>query len=360
VVFCLVAAVSVLGLPPIANVITIQDSPGLAPKPGAPQPDSDGVSVEEIVNVKKKAIIVIVSGSTPDAAARRALVRETWMQALNRSSNLTLNSDDRRSVATWFMISSDPSNPAAMAAIEAEGKLTGDILLVDSVSANVKPDDLDVVGAVLRWLRVAYYQRYDLALITPDDTFVSLSNLLDFCTANENSTYFYGGYLNRYEIAAKSYGHKYYPPFVQMGTFLIGSDTAELISHRLPLLKHLPRWDATIGLYLSTYDVVTPISDPRFVPSLEKVYDPIFNVILVNHVTADQMRFLSRPHCVAGKCSTPMIPAITREFRSTYVYVDPYPTDHAPECDGVDGVKCALDALKAMETMMQQNTRHHN
>jgi len=311
------------------------------------------------VNVKKRAIIVIQSGSKPDSAARRALIRETWMQALNRSSNLTLNADDRRSVATWFMIPSDPSNPGAMAAIEAEGKLTGDILLVDSVSTTVKPDGLDVMGAVLRWLRVAYYQRYDLALVTPDDTFVSLANLLDFCKANENNTYFYGGYLNRYEIAPKSFGHKYYPPFVQDGTFLIGADAAELISHRLPLLKHLPRWDASIGLFLSTFQVVTPVSSPSFVPSLDKVYDPIENVILVNHVTADEMRALSRPHCFHGKCTTPVIPAVTREFKSTYVYVDPYPSEHVPECDGMDAAACALNALKTMETMMQQHSRHH-
>jgi len=347
---------AVLAMPPVVNVMNMQDSPGLAPKPGAPNPDSEGISVEEVVNTRKRAVIVIMSNATIESMHARNAIRQTWLQALNRSSEYTLGPDDRKSFATWFMIARDNSNPAVMTMIEAEGRMHGDILVVDSVGGAV-PDLIDNVGAVLRWLRVAYYNRFDLAMITVDDTFVSMYNLLEFCKENEGKPYFYGGYVNRYEVAPVSFHHKYYTPFVESGTIIIGSETAELMSKYLTLLKHLPRYDATLGYFLSTYDVITPTHDSRFIPALDKVYEAVPNVIAINHVTPEQMLAFSKAKCSEGKCETPGLPAQVKEFKSTYVYVDPYPKGPIPECDG--SAKCALDALKAMEDQLTHHKRRH-
>lgn len=351
------AVAAVTALPQNSGASDVQtllsDPPAAVPKPGIPVPDSDGIIVEDVVNVHKSAIILIMSTATPQGIHQRQLVRDTYLQPLNRSSPYALKREERRQFSAWFVVPRDLDNPASMVPIEAEGKLHGDILIVNPMTQSRKPDSFDVFGALVRWARVAYFERYDNLLITNDDSFVSIYNLRDYCAQLPRGEMHYHGYVNSFEPSPNDPIHKFYPPFVEAGTILMSYPVSELISRELSLIRHLPRYDITIGSFLMPYSSVKPTFSPKFVAELKHVYSAVAAPVVINHVSEEQMRLLSTPQFVDGKWVTPELPAQNAECQTRSVWVDPHPKDPEPLCTSLSAnSKCSQSELARLKDSM--------
>eukprot|EP00301_Raphidiophrys_heterophryoidea_P019062 c4046_g1_i1.p1 GENE.c4046_g1_i1~~c4046_g1_i1.p1 ORF type:complete len:381 (-),score=79.05 c4046_g1_i1:55-1161(-) len=327
--------------------ISVGDPPGIVKKPDPPVPSEDGVVVEQVVNVKKTVVIFITSSATEEGAQRRQLIRNTWAQPLNRSSEFAFPMADRTRFTFWFVIDQS-SNSTINESVHTEGQKQGDIVLVTRDSAS----DFHRFVSIVRWLRIAYYERYDFALFTRDDCFVSLYNLKNLCDNTISKQFFYGGFVNSFEKAPQDYGHSYYAPYVDGRTILISADIIELIALELPHIQPLTAGDATLGHFLRTYEQGKPQHFPSFVPNFKKTYSAIDSIVVAGRVDEATMRFLSNPVVVAGKWTTPTLPPQTTEFNSRTVYVDPHPKGNEPACDGFENARCSLNALKAQQDVM--------
>jgi hypothetical protein len=340
-----------LGLSPVTEKLDLGDAPALIPKPGPPEIAEDGTIVEEVVNVHKRAVIVVFSSATERGRYQRQVVRDTWMQPLNRSSEFALSSEQRRSFAVWFVV---PYNPTGLS-VEEEGKLHGDILLIKASDNTTQPSEFEVLGSVLRWARVAYFGHYDFVAVTQDTAFVSLMNLEHFCIENEQRKFLYTGSVNSYEKAPDYMENRYYTPFVQFGTMVVSQEVVELLARELASIRQLPRVDATIGAFLMTYEGGKAVHDKRFVASPKNTYEAVESPIIVNEMSLYDMMTLSKPALVNGHYETPAVPAKVEELTTRQIMINPHPTDAEPACDEMASSKCSLERLRAID----ESGRHH-
>jgi hypothetical protein len=124
-----------------------------------------------------------------------------------------------------------------------------------------------LIARYYRWLRVAYYQRYDWVLLVDDDSFVNIANLLDLHSHHKSEAFFYAGSINgsaqiirtkkieplcgncqsimfkiivkfSFERADQGYQHKYYAPFAELGTILLSTDLVEVRRVYYVFLRH--------------------------------------------------------------------------------------------------------------------------
>jgi hypothetical protein len=321
--------------------VLLGDAPGFALTTNPPIPDQDGFVTEEIVNQHKNVIIFIHSTQDWRGADRRSLIRSTWMQSLNRSSEQALQRDDRRSVAAWLYVSSSGSSSDEAAVVE-EGKKNGDITFVNpkqSQNGHVTTR-LEQFAALLRWVRVAYNERFDFVLFVEDDSFVSIPRLLSLCQQNKNSPFFYGGFVNSFEAAPLSYEHKYYAPFVQQGTILISKNVVEVLAREIGLVTALPKWEATIANFLVSFSNGKPIHIDQFIGTLKNVYSVVPAPIVVNDMTPELMRLLN---------SGAPLPAQAEEMSTRGIFIDPHPKDYYKECDSLKGESCSFPDPKFLE-----------
>jgi len=330
--------------------ISVGDAPAIVKKPDPPTPSEDGVIVEQVVNVKKTALVIVTSFPTEEGAKSRQIIRDTWLQALNRTSPFAMDKEDRKRFNVWFAVNT-PSGDI-LEQVQNEGKLNGDMLLVSPAQMST---GFHRLVSLARWIRVAYYERFDYILFTNDDSFVSLYNLKDLCDHDITPDFFYGGFVNSFEKAPAEYGHTYYAPYVDEHTILISADVAEVISRELPFIRPLATADTTLGNFLSTYAHGKPHHIPTFVPNFKNTYSNIEKVVVAGHVTEELMRFLSNPVSEEGKWVTPALPAQIKEFSSRTVYVDPHPTGNEPACDGFSAARCGLDALRAQQQLQAKH-----
>jgi len=311
------------------------DAPSLTKKPTAPMPDADGLIKEEVVNVNKKAVVFIKSTQTEEGAKRRQLLRDTWMQSLNRTSDMTLPRDQRRSVAVWFYVIRDPSLPLEKQPVYEEGQKNGDLSFITAPEGmDHFPTPVEEMGALMRWVRVAYFERYDYVLVTDDDAFISVGRLLSFCDSNMDKPFFYSGFVNSFERAPEDYQHKYFAPFAQQGTIVLSRKVVELVAREIGLIRPLARGDTTLGHFLFPYMNGKPVHDGRFVANIKNVYSEIADPIVVKGVSPEVMMALARGE---------PLPAQTEEMKTRGMFIDPHPKDDFPECDSIEGVsRCNL------------------
>jgi len=206
---------------------------------------------------------------------------------------------------------------------------------------------LEETAAVIRWIHVAYYNRFDFALFTEDVAFVSVDRLLSLCNnllgsaADGGSTFVYAGFVNSFTLAPDTYGHKYYAPFAEAGTILMSRAVTELIAREIGLVQPLPRFDATIANFLAAFINGAPQHIDGFVPNIANTYDDIASPIIVLGADPDVMKALSE--------GRPLIGA-NKEMETRGIYVNPYPKDEDPACnDGKGG--CDVSKLRLQSAL---------
>jgi len=314
-------------------------------------PDEDGIIVEQVVNVQKSVIVLVHSLPNELGAVRRALIRESWLQCLNRSSDYALPTEIRRSVSVWFAVPRDPSGLSAD--VEEEGKLNGDMLIINPpTNSSFAASRFEEIGSSLRWLRVAYFERYDFVLLVDDDGYVNIPNLLDFHDVHKSDKLFYSGGINSFERASDDYQHKYFAPFAELGSIILSADVIELLSREFGVMKQYPRPDITIGHFLMPY--LKPFNSNQFIAKLDSVYTEIGSPITISHIDAELMKYLSTPILVNGKYVYPPLPAQVQEMESRSVFIDPHPKDDYPECDNLSSGKCNFSNLKMIDELKKK------
>jgi hypothetical protein len=329
----------------------LADAPGFALKDfTSSTPDDDGFLKADVVNVNKRVIVFVRSSQTEEGARRRALIRDTWLQPLNRTSPQSFTKDHRRAISVWFVVPRDPSRPVDNQTVTAEGQLNGDITIIasknsDSVAPH-SPSLLEEVGAILRWIHVAYYQRFDFVLFTEDDAFVSLGRLETLCGSllgshsNGGEVLIYAGFVNSFELAPESYHHKYFAPFVQSGTILMSRAVTELIARELGQVTTFPRFDATIGHFLVPFSDGKPTHIDKFVPNIKNTYEDVVDPVLVLGADEETMKTLN---------SGMPLPGFHKEMETRGIFIHPFPKDDQPECHGIAGEGCDFPNLRMVD-----------
>jgi len=300
----------------------VHDQSGVLP-PGEPEPDADGIVAAEIVNVKKTGVVLIQSSSTPEGAIKRQVIRDTWLQALNRSSDIAVPISIRRAYVVWFVVARE--SPEQDALIEAEGKKHGDVIFTKSNALDA--DDMDKFVSICRWLRVAYFERYDYGLFLQDDGYVNIQNLDDYLKTN-GDPWFYGGSVKSFTKDTEG-PNDYYAPYVGKGTMVISANFIETVSRDAMFIKHIgAEYDIGLGGFLQPFLKGPPVRIPGCVADLKTVYGPIENPIIVNGLS---------PELMAALAAGLPLPAQTTEIQTMKFTINPYPTtDREPLCDGMD------------------------
>lgn len=326
----------------------LADAPGFALKDfTSTTPDSDGFLKADVVNVNKRVIVFIHSAQTEEGADRRALIRDTWLQPLNRTSPFSVTKDHRKAISVWFVIPRDKSRPVDNQTVTAEGQLNGDIAVITNDDKNdSKLSQLEAIAATLRWAHVAYYERFDFVLFTNDDAFVNLIRLEDLCTsflgANQTGgeAFVYAGFVNSFAIAPDSYHHKYFAPFAQSGTILMSRAASDLLAREIGQINPLTRYDATIGHFLAPFKDGKPVHVDKFVPDIKNTYEDVVDPILVLGVEASVMQSLFVGEPLAG---------FHKEMETRGIFIDPHPKDDYPECHGIGGEGCDFPNLRMID-----------
>lgn len=304
----------------------VQDQPLVSP-PGPPEPDADGVMTAEIVNVQKKAVILVQSTNDPTGAFRRQVIRDSWLQVLNRTSALSLPMKERRGFVVWFVV--PRVDEASDALVTEEGKKNGDIIFTKQAQEGA--DDMDKFVSVARWLRVAYFERFDYACFLQDNGFVNLENLGNYLD-NNGAEYFYGGHVSsfRKNTDDPSNANMYYAPFVSKGTLIVSAAFIEVLSRDAMYVKHIgSEYDVGLGAFLQPFKDGMPVRVPCCVADLNTVYEHIATPIVVNGVTPELMAALSTP---PGE-----LPAQVSALETVNFHINPHPpTDSEPLCTGMD------------------------
>jgi hypothetical protein len=232
--------------------------------------------------------------------------------------------------------------------VEIEGKAHGDVLQINAPDTSAAPTRFEEFNALLRWLRVAYFERFDYVLCTEDDSFVSLFNLLPYLESHSSTKFFYGGFVNSFTEAPLSYQHKYFAPFAEQGTIVLSSQVVELLAQELGEAKPLSRFDATISHFLAPFTFGKPVHDQHFIGNIKNVYSAVQDPIVINHVDPEILRVLSTPTIGSdGKVTSPALPAQVEEMQSRSIFIDPHPKDQQPECDAMGG-GCNSPSAKMM------------
>jgi len=315
----------------------VQDPPGVIAPAGPPEPDSDGIVTAEVINVQKQVVILVQSTNSVDGALRRQTIRDTWLQVLNRTSTLALPTEKRRSVVVWFVV--PRGGDAIDSIVEAEGKKHGDIVFTrQSVEG---ADDTDLFVSVCRWLRVAYFERYNFAAFLRDDSFVNIQNLLSYIDGSvQPGTLFYGGHVSSFTKDPS--GDGYYAPYVSKGTVIMSAGFVDIVSRDAMFIKHMTEnYDVGVGAFLQPFSLGTPTSIPGCVANLNSVYEAVPTPVVVNGASPELMKTLTNP---PGE-----LPAQV-ERRETYSFhINPHPsTDHEPLCTGLDDTGACKIAAKML------------
>lgn len=315
----------------------VQDPPGLIAPPGPPEPDADGIVTAEVINVQKQVVILVQSTNTVEGGLRRQAIRDTWLQVLNRTSTLALPMEQRRSVVVWFVV---PRGGAlADDVVEAEGKKHGDIIFTRQ--SVVGADDTDLFVSVCRWLRVAYFERYNFAAFLRDDSFVNIANLLSYLSSSvQPGTLFYGGHVSSFTKDPS--GDGYYAPYVSKGTVVISSGFVDIVARDAAFMKHITSdYDVGVGAFLQPFKTGAPTSIPGCVANLKTVYEPVLNPVVVNGASPELMLALANP---PGE-----LPAQVEHVDTYSFHINPHPsTDNEPLCTGLDDTGACKIAAKML------------
>lgn len=319
----------------LAQTRVVAGDQGITP-PGEPEPDADGVMTAEIINVQKEGVVLVQSSNTPDGALRRQIIRDTWLQALNRTSPLALPIAVRRAYVVWFVV--PRADEAADALVTVEGKKHGDVIFTKQAVEGA--DDMDKFVSLCRWLRVAYFGRYAYAAFLQDDGFVNLANLHDYL-ATDGDEYFYGGFVKSFTPDPEP-DHDYYAPYVAKGTLVISAAYVEIIARDAMFIKHTgDNYDIGLGGFLQPFTKGAPVRIPGCVADLSKVYVDILTPIVVNGLDAEMMLALSTPPGT--------LPAQAVEVQTMNFHINPHPTlDHEPLCTGMDDAGACNIAAKLL------------
>jgi len=275
------------------------------------------------------------------------------MQALNRSSPYTVPPAMRKAYSVWFAV---PQLNGALAndtaALGLEGKVYGDILEVNVSNSSSRSSKWDVYGALIRWVRIAYYQHFDYLVLTKDSSFVSIANLDEYLSTKPKGQLFYSGFVNSFENAPNGYGHDQYAPFVVDGTIVLSRESVELLAREFDLIKELPRADATLGSFFMTFDEAKPLHNNSFVAVVQNVYFPLQYPIIVNNCPKPMMIALSLPPLDKNGKPLPPIPVPAQtNIATTQISIDPIPSGPEPACGDYMGSDCSMDALRAINEM---------
>jgi len=318
------------------QVLVQTNDQGVTP-PGEPEPDADGVVTAEIINVHKEGVILVQSSNTPQGAVKRQVIRDTWLQVLNRTSEVALPMNLRRSYVVWFVV--PRVDEASDAAVTAEGKKHGDVIFTKQAIPGA--DDMDKFVSLCRWLRVAYFGRYDYAAFLQDDGLVNIQNLHDYLMLNGDE-HFYGGFVNSFTKDPEDNGHDYYAPYVAKGTLVISAAYVEIISRDAMFIKHTgPTFDVGIGGFLQPFKNGAPVRIPGCVADITKVYSEVSTPIVINGLTPELMAALSKPPGI--------LPAQATEVQTMNFHINPHPTtDHEPLCSGMDDTGACRIAAKLL------------
>lgn len=306
---------------------------------GMPEPDSDGIVSTEVINVNKEVVVLVQSTNTNEGAVRRQTIRDSWLQVLNRTSAVALPMEQRRSVVVWFVV--PRGDPVADSVVEAEGKKHGDVIMTKQ--SKLGADDTDLFVSVCRWLRVAYFERYNFAAFLRDDSFVNIGNLLSYLSTSVTpGSLFYGGHVSSFTKDPSGDGTTYFAPYVTKGTMIISSGFVDKIARDAMFLKHMTsEYDVGVGAFLQPFTLGAPESVPGCVADLMKVYEPITTPVVVNGATPELMKALSNP---PGE-----LPAQVTNMDTYSFHINPHPsTENEPLCTGLDDTGACKIAAKML------------
>lgn len=324
----------------------LAEAPGFSLKDPPTNADSTGFLKVDVVNVNKRVMVFVRSTQTEEGAQRRALIRDTWLQVLNRTSTVSLTKEHRKAISVWFIIPRDNSRSVDNQTVTPEGQLHGDISII--ASEGDKPiNDIDTMAAVLRWVNVAYFEKFDFLLFTNDDAYVNIERLETLCDnllgshKDGGEAFVYAGFVNSFGAAPESYHHKYFAPFAQSGTILVSRSVTSLLAREIGQAVILPNVDATIGHFLVPFKDGKPVHIEKFVPDIKNTYEDVVDPIVVLGVDEETMRTLH-----AGN----PLPGFHKEMETRGIFIDPHPKDDYPECNGIGGEGCNMSsALRLLD-----------